>query len=291
VASKRVSAQIPVGQHFVSKMLLRRFTDQNGNLFFFSKLCPQKGVLTTTPAKLFRKRHIYTAEDKRGVKDVALENHYAEMEGLANSIIEKIVSSARQGREPRLTAKERDIWDSFFYDQWRRVPDLHGKFLEKDSFESFIQHAVDAVEARRGPLGASAKRDIQDPSWLERVKQNAKVEALKGNSPEILTLLRTKGLGIIVIRNPGASFVIGSFPVVKLTKPGHEHLADPTVEVWLPVAHDVAVSPAPNPPGTELVVEITGDAPVRALNIASFKQSTAIAGRSASLIASLVNHR
>jgi hypothetical protein len=52
------------------------------------------------------------------------------------------------------------------------------------------------------------------------------------------------------------------------------------------VAHDVAVSPALVPPTEERLVEIH-DCHVRTINVAVFKQSTAIAGRSRGLIASL----
>lgn len=80
---------------------------------------------------------------------------------------------------------------------------------------------------------------------------------------------------------------MGSRPVVKLTHPGRGHLADATVEVWLPIASDVAVSPAPGAPTEELLVEIREDSTIRYLNRAAFIQSTAIAGKSQKLVASL----
>jgi hypothetical protein len=116
------------------------------------------------------------------------------------------------------------------------------------------------------------------------------VDALKRTSPQVLAILKQKGLGIATVRKRGKSFVIGSLPVVKLTYPGREHLADPSVEVWLPIAFDVAVSPAPIPSGSELLLEID-DPVVRSINGATFKQSTTIAGRSEELISSLAHAR
>ena len=223
--------------------------------------------------------------------DVGLERSYVELEGLANAIIEKIVTSARHGDKPHLTVEERDIWDFFFYKQWKRVPDFHRKFLETEKFELQLNEAVAVFEANVRALTPDEKRDLVDPLWLERVKQNAKIQALTRSSPRILAFLREKGLGIAAIRKPGKSFVVGSFPVVKLAHPGQVHPADPTVEIWLPLAHDVAVSPAPIPSAEELLVEIHDDSPVRAINAAIFKQSTAIAGRSQRLIASLSRSR
>lgn len=272
-------------------MLLQRFADENGKLFFFSKQFPAKGVLATTPRNLFCQKHIYTAKDKHGEMDVRLEHYYAELEGSANAIIEKIVTSARNGDKPHLTAQERDIWDFFFYNQWKRVPDFQRKVFETDKFESQLKKATAVFEANYRPLTPDEERDLQDPRWLERVKQNAKIHALTRASPQILAHLKQKGLGIAVICNPGKSFVIGSFPVVKLAHPGRPHPADPTVEIWLPVAHDVAVSPAPVPSTAELLIEIHDDSPVRTINAAIFRQSTAIAGRSQRLIASLARSR
>lgn len=286
-----MNAPIPKRQHFIAQMLLRRFADENGKLFFFSKNFPAKGVLATTPRNLFCQNHIYTAEDKHGAMDVGLERSYAELEGLANGVIEKIVMSARRGGKPHLTAEERGIWDFFFYNQWKRVPDFHLKFLATEQFNFKLKEAGAAFAANVRPFTPSEERELQDPVWQERVKQNAKIHALTRASPRILAFLKGKGLGIAVIRNADKSFVIGSFPVVKLAHPGREHPADPTVEIWLPIAHDVAVSPAPVPSSEELLVEIHDDSPVRAINAAIFRQSTAIAGRSQKLIASLVRSR
>jgi len=272
-------------------MLLQRFADEKGKLYFFSKDFAAKGVLATTPRNLFCQTHIHTAKAKHGAMDVGLERSYAELEGLANAIIEKIVTSARHGDKPHLTVEERDIWDFFFYNQWKRVPDFHRKFLETEKLEFQLNEAVAVFEANVRALTPDEKRDLVDPLWLKRVKQNAKIQALTRSSPRILAFLREKGLGIAVIRKPGKSFVMGSFPVVKLAHPGQVHPADPTVEIWLPLAHDVAVSPAPIPSAEELLVEIHDDSPVRAINAAIFKQSSAIAGRSQRLIVSLSRSR
>jgi len=286
-----MNARLPKRQHFIAQMLLQRFADEEGKLLFFSKQFPAKGVLCTTPGNLFCQTHIYTARDKNGVTDVRLERSYARLESLANAVIEKIVTSARAGRAPLLTAEERDIWALFFYNQWKRAPDFHRKFLETEKFESQLKQATAAFEANVRRLTPDEKCDLRNPQWLERVKQNAMIHALTPTSPTILAVLKEKGLGIATIRKPGNSFVIGSFPVVKLAHPGGPHPADPAVEMWLPVAHDVAVSPAPLQSPAELLVEIHDDSPVRHINAAIFSQSTAIAGRSQKLIASLVRSR
>jgi hypothetical protein len=282
-----MSESIPKRHHFIAEMVLQRFTDEDGVLFFFDKRNRAKGVLATAPRNLFCQTHLYSIKQKDGALDVRLERSYAQLESLAQPIIEKIVSSVRVCHRPNLTAEEREIWDMFFYHQWKRVPDVRREILGRLDVKSTIEEAVAFFEANARPLTAREAGDLQDPQWLERLKQNASVDALKQSSQEVLAILRQKGLCFAVIQKPNKAFIIGSRPVVKLTLPGREHLADSTVEVWLPIASDVAVTPAPIPARSELVREIRDDSVIRYINRATFKQSTVIAGKSQRLIASL----
>ncbi|VAX18350.1 hypothetical protein MNBD_NITROSPINAE04-21, partial [hydrothermal vent metagenome] len=127
--------------------------------------------------------------------------------------------------------------------------------------------------------------NLRNPDYSDRIKQNAKVDALKKDSINILDVLNNKGLGITRISSANKSFIIGSFPVLKLTNDGRTHLSDPTVEAWLPIAHDIIVTPALEK-GEEKLVALN-DKSVRRLNMLFAKQSTTIAGRSEKLIRSL----
>lgn len=280
----------PKVQHFVSEMLLRHFANDDGKLFFFSKQFPDKGVLATTPGKLFRQAHVYSARDKDGTMDVRLERYYAAMESLAGPIVEKIITSARAGDKPHLSQMERKIWDRFFCDQWKRVPDFHEKILNAEDLVPNVRARVAAQRPDAPDFSAEMESLLQDPKSRQRLLQNAMISSLARHPAAILGVLAAKGLVVASIRKPSESFVIGSFPIVKLTLPGREDLADPAVEVWFPIAHDVAVSPAPIPPSEEAIFPIE-DSSVRDLNAAILRQSTAIAGRSRRLIESLAHSR
>jgi hypothetical protein len=108
-----MKSHIPKSHHFISQMLLRRFANEDGKLFFFSKQFPEKGVLTSAPKNLFNEQHLYTFRDIGGKPDIRLEHFYARLESLAEPIVEKIVAAARNGVVPRLTSGEREIWDLF----------------------------------------------------------------------------------------------------------------------------------------------------------------------------------
>lgn len=59
----------PKAHHFNPKMLQRRFTDKEGRPYFYDKRTLEKGVLQSTPEKLFRVKHLHTQELDSGERD------------------------------------------------------------------------------------------------------------------------------------------------------------------------------------------------------------------------------
>jgi hypothetical protein len=277
----------PKRHHYNAEMLSRRFTDADGVLFFFNKAIPEKGVLPSTPKDVFVRNNLYAWIDRAtGAKDLTLERQYARMEGRANQIIEKIVSAARRDKTPGLTVEERREWDAFVYHQWKRVPEA----WEDYDFSAALQEQVAEFERTVRPLTDEERARLQDRRVLARLEQNSRVEALASSSIPVANVQASRGIGIIWITDPKKAFVLGSRPVVKLTPRGVTHLADHRVEMWLPIASDVAISPG-GPPGTERVMPTDDHGAIRHLNEATAQQSGIIAGRSKALIASLMRRK
>lgn len=270
-------------------MLTRRFTDDNGHLYYFDKRIASKGVITGTPRNFFAENHLYTFERQDGTKDTELETFFAEVDGIGNEIIEKIVIAVRKGQKPNLTKKEREDWNLFFYYQWKRSPEVHREIHSLTNLDETYQQAISELEFMC-LLTEEERRNLEKPTTKARIEKSASIGALASPGSMVQTVLGQKGFGIAVIKKPNKSFVIGSKPVVKLNFPGRSNLTDPSVEVWLPIAHDIMVGPAPIPPQEEKVVEI-GDHNIRYINEIIFKQSKAIAGRSKDLISSLARCR
>ena len=281
---------IPKRHHFVPEMLSKRFVDSDGKLYCYKKDAPERGVFTGTPKNLFVQGHLYTAFNEDGTKDVLLEQKFSQLDSEANDIIEKIIVSVRKGQLPGLTEVEKRVWDLFHFVQWKRVPDSHGFYFTDENFGPVIQQAKADYQEKYGPLTEEQEGWFQDPEWLKKYKQNVRVGMLAQAGSRVREALSQKGLGIAIISKPNKSFVIGSFPVVKFAHTGRADLTDSTVEVWLPISHDVAVTPAPISPMKEKAVYIR-DSDVRKINEAILKQSTMIAGRSPKLIRSLTGDR
>lgn len=277
----------PKRHHFVPQMLLRRFTDANGQLHFYSKDDTKRGVHVRNTKTVFAERHLYTQVDKHGNKDVTVEKDFAAIEDKTNAIIEKIVTAARAGKTPGLSSEEKATWDTFFYYQWKRTPDSLKRSKTLANFDSSLAWAIGEFEKRYRPLTDAERTDLQDAENKKRLEKSARVKAIADPGKQIQPVLQSKGLAIVRLTKPNKSFIIGSLPIVKFTLPGRSHLSDPTVEVWFPIASDVVVSPAPWPGGEERLLPNMPDDHVRTINEAIFRQSTMIAGRSSALIRSI----
>lgn len=267
-------------------MLLRRFTTPEGKLYFFNKDRPN-GVLETSPANLFVEHHLYTYHHVDGRKSTELESAYSQLEGKADTIVEKICGSARTGKLPCLTSDERATWDLFTYQQFKRVPDVLRKIVGKDDYLQWLAASVAEFERTERPLTEEERINLADPAVLERWYKNAMVESLGQIGDEPMEILASRGIAVAVIERQDKSFLVGSYPVAKLTNRSFTHLSHPSTELWLPIASDVAVTPY-GPQRKELLVRFSDAKPIRNLNEAIWRQSTIIAGRSRELITSLV---
>lgn len=259
----------PKRHHYVPSMLSRRFANQDGRLYFFDKRIPDRGVQLSTPRNLFVKSHLYTYMHKNGTKDVGVETSLSNLEGQANSIINKIVDAARERKTPNLTQAEKKTWSKYSYIQWNRVPDVRKRIGADEVPEEWIPQML---------------RDLGGMEEVNRIRNNAWVESILDPGISILTILMKKGLGIVLAQDLGVCFVIGSNPTIKLTHPCRASLTDPSVEFWFPLACDVAVTPIADE--LEKLVEVDAKA-VRYINKCNWEQSSAIAGCSYEIIASL----
>lgn len=281
----------PWRHHSVAQFQLRHFADADHLLWHFDKRRPEKGIGHDGPKGIFYEEHQYSTVDTRtGELDPSLEHFFdRDVENPAAPIVEKIVNAARARKLPALTTDERTTWDRFVYYQNKRVPEVMEKYVA--DFDGSLQKTLAEFETRHRPLTDEEKVRLSDPIVLKRIKRNARVTT-QGLPPteEIVEVMANRGIGIAVISDPKKAFIIGSHPLVRLTSPGKTHLGHPEVELWLPIASDVIVSPW-GLPGSEKLVALADHRQIRRLNELIFQQSNVIAGRSKAQIESLINRR
>ncbi len=275
----------PKRHHFVPQFILRRFVDHNGKLYSFDKRIHEKGVLAQTPEGLFVKKHLYSTIDVAGNREATLETHLSSVESVASTIIEKIIETARSHQNPKLTHAEKELWNQFFYLQWKRVPESFSRRELVARYDTYLEESLAEFESHRRPLTGAEHAHFRNPHTRDRLYRNASIMAVAEPGVHVQEARREKGLGVALIEKPNKSFIIGSFPIVRFANGGNAHLASPTVQIWFPIASDVAVTPI-FPRDSERLV-IINDKNIRSINEAIFRQSTLIAGRSQALVASL----
>lgn len=269
--------------HYLAEMLSDRFTDKDGKLYCCRQKEPKK-IFRTTPKNVFLESDLYIQYDEHGKRDVSVEKGLSQLEGKANGVVEKIVSSARVGMSPGLTSNEKEIWDEFFCKQWRRLP---LKRTETVSDGSLYKKCLDGFENERRPLTDYERRWFDDPKRKAGRLKNGWVKSIGLPGGELMRVLGDKGICVAVIRNPKKSFIIGSNPIIRIALNGHTRLDDPVVEALLfPIAYDVVVS-ACLARGEEKLIAENNSNHIRRINEAICKQSDMIAGRSYELITSL----
>ncbi|WP_316359769.1 DUF4238 domain-containing protein [Devosia sp.] len=280
----------PKRHHFVPQLLLRNFVNDDGLLFYFDKSAPYPAIRARSPKVVLNEWHLYTSVGSDGSRDVSQELAYSRLENLAKPVIDKIIAAARTRQVPHLSTMEKRTWDVFLYEQWRRVPEvLKGLYSEED-WQRQINDAVLDIEAKIDrPLSADECAEVASFRDTARFRQSVLVKALGKQSRRTVGVLNSRGLSIGVAPQ-GRSFVIGSKPTVRFSSPTSTRLDDPGVEFWLPIAHDVIVSPGSADPSYEQLFFL--DTPmVRKVNAMATGQSTKIVARSESLLRSLLRPR
>lgn len=264
--------------HFVPVMLLNNFTDTNGNLYFFDRRLQEKRVLKTAPRRLYVERDLNTLRDESGNVDDSVERLFDKLEGKTAPVLKKIIDAVRTGEEPKLASSERSVLDHYSYCQWARVPDNAYYVLERSSRRNSFQEVA---------------RDLPDKEFAEFKKEilvEGFVSDIKTPSERILSFLGRKSLAFVIIRKKNKSFVIGSNPVLQVFSENKSSggMPEPFVELWFPIAHDIAVAYGEGEEGLMEFKEYRG---LRRFNEAVFAQSSAIAGPSKKLISSLAHAR
>jgi hypothetical protein len=218
-----------------------------------------------------------------------MEMRLSVLETKAAEVVGEIIAAARANKAATLSAAQKHIWYLFFLMQWRRNPETQRAVVsDADAMQMLDQIIEDTwtlLPTRRDEIEALAT-----PKGKERILRNVRVDVLKQLSGNVMDVLERRGITILRITTPGKRFIVGSNPIVKFTPNGHTNLNDPLVEMWLPIASDVAAGVGRGD-GEVGLLFLDNHAPVRQLNSAIAGQSSIIAAASATLIRSLANPR
>ena len=298
----------PKRQHYIPRFLLRHFLDEDGQLWIYDKV--QEKIYRTTPKNVFAINDLYTTYGFDHVrknaeyvefidsvkKDYKYEVSYfaGGIESKVAPVISQIIEKARSNQFPQLSSEQADTWKRFVLAMARRTPESQKRVTSVGDRDVFYE----AAKARADELNydlPDRESLYQDPRILklrDLVMANVDARFAAGDSPRERCVAdrfcRETGLCVAAIRNPSPmnSFLIGSHGLAIVQS---SHPKDSVNGSWFPIAHDVAVL-ATSVPGKELLLVLDNDRTrvIETINAASAAQSQIIAGRSKSLVRSLM---
>ena len=274
----------PIRHHYIPRMILRNFTDNNGRLHCYYK--PAGKIFSTTPDNVLAESHLYTRQGASGKKDVSVEKELSHLEGRVQAVVEKIVNAARKGDEPGLAPSEKKTWDDYLCSQFRRLPVARESLPD----EELVAEHLDRFEREVRPLKPAVREKFSEPKFQTELVDDAWVQIVANPQGELLEVLQDKGLVIGFIGNARKSLVTGDNPTIEIAPQGRTDLRFPEVERLFPLAHDIVVTPG-LPAGNEKLVVIDDTGYIRQLNEEILKNSNIIVGRSHALIESLSRRR
>ncbi|WCL55684.1 DUF4238 domain-containing protein [Gimibacter soli] len=278
------AASTPKRHHYVPILLLKNFCAQDGQLHVFNKKTGD--IHRATPENAFLQNHLYSYTMASGDKNPALEIAYSKLEDHTAPIVRKIIHAISSEKYPKLSPDERRIWDHFFVHQYKRTPEIHAPFFTDENWSRHIEAVIPKIAEKHGMSEEQVAAKFDDPKAMKRVLEKARIHALSRSSEVVEPALGKVGINIIVIAKPHKSFVIGSVPILRLDGPSTTILKNTQAEVWLPIAHNIAIGPSWNKTGENVFWLEDGDA-IRRANQQIFRQSNIVASRSVELLASL----
>ena len=288
-----MGANNPERQHYIPRMLLKRFCDDNRRLW----VNDGDKIYHSKPKNVFVERDLYTTLDighASSAKNYECERALGDIESRAAPAVHQIIKQAHRGKCPQLSRSLRDAWKQFLLASARRTPESQKRVSAGSDFDDVFYEAAMAVATRDSyPLPAKEilYSDLRVLRMAQIAESNSNAKFAAGYDPHLqrqtAKFCGETGLGVAVIRIPGESFVIGSHGLA-IVKSGVAQ--DRTDVGWLPISYDVAVCATafPDREWLRFLDRDNGGAEfIVATNEASAKNSSMIAGRSQELVRSL----
>lgn len=289
--------------HYIPKMLLKNFCD-DGTLWVGDRT--NKKIYQCTPENVFIKKDLYmrssidvpeSYDEKEWLSDIIVSDEYektlSQIESDAAPAIRRIIKQVRCNQCPQLSPEDRNHWKQFMLAIARRTPESRARVMP-ESFDDIFYEATKKVAEKDSYMGLPDKDSFYSDPRISKlkdiIKSNNDAMFAAGDHPhgqeEVERFCREAGLGVAVICMPKRSFVIGSHG---LTIVQSSYKNDPAQGSWLPIAHDVAITPSSFPDKEYLYrLDRDRDRIIKRINRASAAQSRIIAGRSKALISSLM---
>ena len=249
--------------HYIPQFILREFTNERGNVWVFRK--GSQSVIEVPPVNIALEKH-YNSTYNDGYRNRELESRLAELvENRFAPVLKDLINRIRDGRDPDLPSKKRDLL-YLAYIQFTRSRSIKDGFMDQ-----------------RTDCGT----DVSQNEYVRMINANLDCLEEKGDGDIIYPLpgaweaLLSESMGVLCIKNPKKSFVVGDIPLIKVS----------ATEIYFSVAPDIMIYWGRECDEPERKVLPSGDGNIRRFNEMILRDSTLIAGKSERVIKELKDSR
>ncbi len=283
-------------QHYIPRMLLKRFCDADGFIFVGDRTT--RTVVRQNLSNAFVKNHQYTLysydDDSRSME---YESRLGEIESAAVPALGDVVSSLNVNKLPDLSNSARLALKRFVFSLARRTRESQSRVAAmNDDEEAFYQAACRLAEEQNHPPLPSKEELLffqRMPMLVEKVMHNVHAVFAAGDDTAIATeepkFCRETGFHFGTLWDSGSELVIGSHGITL-----HDAEDRDDKRLWfdgtvVPVAPHMLVNITGFPGKDYLSVLGAGtSAVVHSINQATVRLSRWIGGRSEAVIWSLL---
>ena len=275
----------PRQHHTVSAWLLRRFTDDDGYLWWWTKDLEAGDVQRQKPDRVFRRRDLNARVLKDGSLDQSVERKLGILDDKIDHITQMLVEQGRAGKPPELTVFEKGMLDKFLFVQYKRNQELRTPKMESEVYQETTGEELpgDVPPRIDTSVGTSASSDART------ILQNEYADSLLLDDPQVANILGEKGL--VICRVPcGEALVVGTAAVVHAgTGTGAGRLHESHRGLAFPLASDILLYVGKSRDVREVHDLITKK--VNEINMRIAGHCHGITGKSEKLVRSLIPSR
>lgn len=271
--------------HYVSAWLLRRFTDSDGFVWWWSKKLSNGAVKKGKPEVVFRKRDLNARVLDDGTLDQETEKAMQSLDGAIAPIADKLIDQGLSECPPDLTTREKHLLDYFLYVQFKRSPEWRTEEMEREVYRDLTGDELpNGVPPRIGAHSVASAS-----SHARSILQNDFASSLLLENSEIAEILHKKGL--LICRVPrGEALVVGTTVVVSAGADARTgRLQDSRRGLAFPLASEILLCVG-NTKDVREFCDLSVQQ-VQTINKQIAKHSFGIAGQSSELVCSALSSR
>ena len=295
--SDRGGSRRPKHQHFIPRMLLKSFCDDNGRLFYGDSKTLQVRLVSARDA--FVKKHMYTRYSYEGNDpDASYESTLSLIERAIEPIFGNIISAVRSGTTPSLSPSDILAVKEFCFSLARRTPESQSRIAAVSRDDAFFQ-AAQRLPDYGVNVGMPDKASLLSIDGMagiaKKVLHNvdadfAASDDMDLSAQEAMFCAATE-IHFVYLATTELEFVIGSHGLT-FCDPQHTDIRSPRFDgSVLPIAPDVLIhicEAAGQEPLTVLRARAREN--VDTINKATLSLSRFVAGRSVRVVAELIDH-